>query len=385
MNHKAKNIDKIYPRLRVISSAFFYRAVPISLNKKKYSNAEYIQIREAARIGSDDWNKEELFMMDWNRLHESKERRAEVIDFPRRLSWLKNYSPANLMLVPVNENGVPRSLTGLLYMLPVSIAREHGLGERYDGDYPRGRGAWPYLPFDLDGQDDVTKLQNAFSAYIWPFLNSSCKSSFSNNDPLIMLSNSLSYWANKLDSFIQSKTKEQGHVPFEDDEQASLFKKYKDYGITRPRYGFDLWSGEKEVRQITQELIEYADTTGRIREIIDSVKANRTHDDFSDKWSHAKEDFERSFYHKRNKVKVNFIEVMDDLPCFSDQSEFDENLMWEDLMATISVTDRRVVVMLRKGYTKYSEIADILGYKNHSPVSKAMKRIQAAAKEVLET
>jgi len=54
----------------------------------------------------------------------------------------------------------------------------------------------------------------------------------------------------------------------------------------------------------------------------------------------------------------------------------------------ISVLDpkeRRVVICLRNGITKMAEIGKLLGYANHSPISKALKQIrQKAAKYLLQ-
>lgn len=38
-----------------------------------------------------------------------------------------------------------------------------------------------------------------------------------------------------------------------------------------------------------------------------------------------------------------------------------------------------MVVLLRSGTTKLTEIADIMGYRNYSPISKRLKRIRDTA------
>jgi len=42
--------------------------------------------------------------------------------------------------------------------------------------------------------------------------------------------------------------------------------------------------------------------------------AHRIEDDFSDRWSCAREDFERKLYRKRVKVQVRFVELTDTIP-----------------------------------------------------------------------
>jgi hypothetical protein len=45
--------------------------------------------------------------------------------------------------------------------------------------------------------------------------------------------------------------------------------------------------------------------------------------------------------------------------------------------------DRHVAVCLRNGHTRVSEISELLGYANHSTVSKKLARIRAHAKRLL--
>ena len=48
----------------------------------------------------------------------------------------------------------------------------------------------------------------------------------------------------------------------------------------------------------------------------------------------------------------------------------EDNLVFADFLALLDERERQVVVLLRSGYTKVGDVAGILGYKNHSPVSK---------------
>ena len=80
-----------------------------------------------------------------------------------------------------------------------------------------------------------------------------------------------------------------------------------------PRKGSDIWSGEQQAAEFVELTVEAADRTGRLRDILDGVRCHRVQDDFSNQWSHAKEDFERKLNHKRSKVKVTFVEL-DDQP-----------------------------------------------------------------------
>jgi hypothetical protein len=114
------------------------------------------------------------------------------------------------------------------------------------------------------------------------------------------------------------------------------------------------------------------------------VKSNRVEDDFSPCWSHAKEDFECKIHRKRMKTRVTFVELNDTVPVHGPESEIHEKLLWEDFVAFLDKKERRIVVCLRSGLTRVGEIADELGYANHSPVCKALKRIREKAIRYME-
>jgi len=130
---------------------------------------------------------------------------------------------------------------------------------------------------------------------------------------------------------------------------------------------------------LTQEIIETADKNGNLRAIIDAVRSYRVEEDFSARWSYAREDFEQKLYHKRSKIKVSFVELDDTIPVLGPESKVHENLIWEDFLALLDPKERRIVVLLRNGESKLSEIAKLFGYTNHSPISKALSRIRQKA------
>ncbi len=59
-------------------------------------------------------------------------------------------------------------------------------------------------------------------------------------------------------------------------------------------------------------------------------------------------------------------------------------MVYGDFLAVLGPRDRQIVVLLRSGVTKLGEAAEILGYKNHSAVSKQLKKILAQAQEFLD-
>ena len=138
--------------------------------------------------------------------------------------------------------------------------------------------------------------------------------------------------------------------------------------------------GEEDAREATSELVDQADHNGKLRGIIEDIRSHRVEEDFSDRWSYAREDFERQLYHKRSKTKISFVELSDTIPVHGPESEVHANLIYEDFMAFLNPKERQIVICLRSGNTKVGDVARELGYANHSPVSKALARIREKAK-----
>jgi len=80
---------------------------------------------------------------------------------------------------------------------------------------------------------------------------------------------------------------------------------------------------------------------------------------------------------------VTFVELDDTIPVHGADKELDENLLWDDVFALVEPKDHRVVVCLRSGVTRVSEIATLLAYANHSAVSKKLARIRERARPLL--
>jgi hypothetical protein len=191
-----------------------------------------------------------------------------------------------------------------------------------------------------------------------------------------------------IDMVAQKRARGFGRTQFEDKKQKADYLKYRHKmppGVTlqTPLFGGDIWRGQHEALEATREMVDVADKHGNLRAILDAVRSHRIHDDFSQRWSFEREDFERKVYSKRNKVKVTFVELDETVPVHGPQSEIHENLLWEDFFALLDAKERNIVVCLRNGATRL-DIAKDLGYANHSPVSKALTRIHLKAKRLLD-
>jgi DNA-directed RNA polymerase specialized sigma24 family protein len=130
--------------------------------------------------------------------------------------------------------------------------------------------------------------------------------------------------------------------------------------------------------------VEAADETGRLRDILEAVRAHRLADDFSDRWSYAKEDFERKLNHKRSKVKVIFAELPDTTTVHGPETEVIGNAAVTDFMTLLNPRQREIVVLLQNGTTKLTDIADIMGYASHGAVSKRLSKIRDIAAQFFD-
>ena len=204
----------------------------------------------------------------------------------------------------------------------------------------------------------------------------------------MIVSESLDFWADHLHEVIEKRWATFPRVPFDEDEPDQLRDAIEasddEISVLRPKMGGTIWHGEDEALGITREMLENADQKYELRETIELVLRKQVQDDFSETWSHEKEDFERSFYHKRAKTKVFFREIKDDVVSINPLSTIEGNDILNEIMTIVSPKERQVVLCLRSGIMRQKEIAESLGYANHSSVSRLLKRIAKKAKRIIE-
>jgi hypothetical protein len=218
---------------------------------------------------------------------------------------------------------------------------------------------------------------------LWP---QSPISAFSRDDPVRLLAHNLDFWVPPVTEVIQdilrelpsseSSTEEdlpQGPVVLEDGTPLT------GAAFGRPRMGSDVWRGEAEAAEVVARVLERADTGGQLRGVLDTVRSHRVEDDFSERWSRTREDFERRLYSKRSKVKVRFVELHDTIPVQGPETEIVGNQVCADFLALLDPVDRQVVVLLTSGTTRLGDVAEAMGYRTHSAISKRLARIRQQA------
>jgi hypothetical protein len=274
----------------------------------------------------------------------------------------------------------------LFHLLPRAAIERHGLPLLRSGQWPYFAESGEinrYLPADFE-----TRLERAWAHTVWRHLISGSPiRAFSESDPIRLLAHSLDFWLPPVTAVIQGFLRS---MPVVDNGVEEIHPHLTDGTVfdsvvmANPRMGTDLWRGEAEAGEFLRATVEEADADGRLRGILDAVRSNRVEDDFSGHWSHAREDFERKLYHKRLKIKVRFVELTDTIPVQGPETEVEANLVFADFLALLDRQERQVVVLLQSGVTKVGDVASILGYKNHSPVSKRLARIRKKAAEYFD-
>lgn len=335
-------------------------------------------------------SEETVTLMEWNLLWEAGHIRPQFFEsrLPERLRWLDKYEGHNIYLIPRFPTNRYYAYSSLFHLLPQRTLRHFGLPLLRKGlwpnSYPDNR-LGRFLPPNFD-----SLLEKAFAAHVWPIISPGSKlCAFGKSDPIKILAHNPDFWLPYIYKTIENRLKSLGRAEFDSDEQIKKFERLSQelpHGIkaARPLRGGTIWMGEEEAWEATKEMVDLADQNGRLRGIIDAIRSNRVEDDFSNCWSYAREDFERKLHRKRSRIKVTFVELDETIPVHGPESEIHEDLLWEDFLGLLDSREKRIVVCLRNGLTRVGEISKMLGYANHSPVSKALAKIRRKAINYLE-
>jgi hypothetical protein len=374
----------MYPRLTNLSVGFMKRAIvrPVETTRPEYVTVSLpIPDRD-----DDDTIKKHLAVAEWNLLWEAGQYRRRFFDdqdLTADLERIADRGDFNIIFVPRTSSRY-YEYAPLFHLLSRRTAEHFGL--------PLLRaGQWPYSmePFDIGEflpHDFEDRLARAWAWTVWPHLNSgSSLVAFSDREPIKMLAHTLDFWLPAVTEVIQETLRDfpvtvgEGELPTE--------IRLTDGSVLEgavpgwPRKGGDLWRGEEEAAEFVEWTVEQADTTGQLRAIMDAVKAHLVEDDFSPRWSYAREDFERKLYRKRNKISVRFVELRDTIPVQGPETEVEGRIVTADFMALLNAREREIVVLLSSGLTSLTDVAKELGYANHSPISKKLAQIRKQAEK----
>jgi len=367
-----------YPRMYNLSAGFMFNSI---LRADTPAPPEYVTLPHR-HGGSGDlaWTGA---VGRWNCLWESAQFRRRHFDeseLPAEVAKIADTGDNNVVFVPRTRTRY-HEYAPLFHLLPAATLRRYGLPLLVAGQWPFTATLADldnYLPADFE-----SRLARAWASTVWRCLSpGSPLTAFGGDEPIRLLAHNLDFWLPAVTEVMQDRL---SYVPEVNNGIESVPAILQDGSVLHgahvgnPRKGSDIWRGEADAETAVAETVEYADSTGRLRDILDAVRAHRLADDFSDRWSFAKEDFERKLHRKRAKVKVTFVELTDTVPVQSPETEVIGSMVCADFMALLDPRDRHIVVLLNSGVTRMTEVASILGYANHSAVSKRLNRIRVQA------
>lgn len=365
-----------YPALWNASAGFIYEVI---LRAEAPQPPEYVTV--PLNRGEDI--KLSLGVSEWNLLWEAAQFRRRMFDhreLPAKLRKVADRGDANVVFVPRTKSRY-YEYAPLYHLLPRRTVERFGLPLLCRGQWPFMVQAAPvdrYLPTDFE-----TRLSRAWGAEVWRHLMpGSGIGGFSGSDPIRLLAHNLDFWLPPVTEVMQEVLRtlpvvDKGVVDGPPLLEDGTF--LEGAVMANPRMGSDLWRGEEEAADTVTWVVEQADADGRLRAILDAVRSNRVEEDFSPRWTFAREDFERKLYRKRAKVQVRFVELTDTIPVQGPESEVVEHMVYGDFLALLSPRDRQIVVLLRSGVTTLTDVARIMGYGSHSAVSKRLQRIRREA------
>jgi len=158
--------------------------------------------------------------------------------------------------------------------------------------------------------------------------------------------------------------------------------------LRTPKNSFIPYFDADYINEVMDRVVKRVITEQNWQPMLDIVKAMPCEEDFENWDTFVRRDFLRKWNHSRSKnVQTVSLEA-----CLEDgdhaiyevkdeSADFEDDIASEDYYARfksqLSPKDRQILQMRLDGYT-YAEIADELGYKNHSGV---IKRISAITKE----
>jgi hypothetical protein len=378
---RTEDAPEEFPALRNFSAGMMYEGIIRPLQPEP---PQFITIPMGSGPGSREL-KNAVSM--WNMIWEAGQFRRRFFnedELPAPIAKLADLGDINFTFVPRSRSRY-FEYAPLYHLLPKAALSRAGL--------PRVRsGAWPFMADwgDIDRHlppDFGRRLTEAWARTVWPHLISGSRlDAFSDADPIRILAHNLDFWIPAVTEIIQDVL---GTFPEVDKGRAAGPVPLVDGGFLNeavtgnPRMGGTIWEGEEEAAEVVAAVVDAADQTGGLRSVIDAVRSNRVEDDFSDRWSYEREDFERRLYGKRRKVRVRFVELTDSTPVQAPESDLFGNVVTSDFLALLNREQRQIVVLLSSGLRQH-EVAEHLGYANHSPVSKRLAQIRKQAERYFE-
>lgn len=377
--------------MRHISNAFFHQAEITQVDRWEHGPLELVFLSEPKE------KRFELtaYVQEWNSTQRAGFfRSSEAIDGLRKyVPWLEERRNPNMILVPTR--GATSELDVMLAsLLPDALLAKHGL--------ERKRPGLGLLMFGGFESTYGTKARLAFAQHIWSRLAPRARfseSAFAPDSPLRLLAGDTRFWAHRLYRLALDRRDTNFEPTAHDDEKWKPIEELRQvilkqipqeerhlFKVERPLMGGTIWDvfDADERDDVLRAVIDGDDVMESLEPVIDLLHRHHVHEDFSDRHSWIKEDFERSFYSKRSRLKVDLLETVDDAPAYDlEPNEPYEQVLFRDIIAMLDQKERRLVIALRMGKNA-STIARESGLRGHASVSRRIAALKTKVAGLLE-
>lgn len=326
-------------------------------------------------------------------------RPGESLEFFQRLwpSIAKSGNPNKFIVPSIGEYTELHAM--LASVVPSATLARYGIKEKRKANF------WLHpLGFDDDEPSPrayARAASRAFSAYLWPRLvrrSGLRMPDFSPRSSLRLLADDSRYWMNRLyrvaiaraEGFEEADQDDDRWRPIETFEKRaraalpdldwSLFE------FRRPLKGGYLWwpDDQDECDAVIDEMLSGHAVMDSITPVVDALLSQGAHEDFAETYSWIKDSFERSFYHRRAKLKVSLVQTTDDAPCWdADEPSGYDAVLFRDVLAMLDLKDRHLVIGLRHG-ENLSSLARASGLRSHAGLARRLKALRARLKTVLQ-
>ena len=388
--------------MRVLSNAFFATAEIVQSDRWDYGPLELVFLADAPTVTADQPPHSHLLnsyaVSQWNQSASAGfARDGEALEILKaQFPSLDRRKNPNIIMVPERADGLTELDIMLASLLPDPALAKWKL--------PRLRASMALLLVGHRGLDSnfAARTRAAFSDLIWHKLSPQSRSrqaAFSTNSSLRVLAGDPTFWMHRLyrlclawrDEFFTEvdEAAEPSWKPL-----AALRQKFLDsipeedrekFKVRRPLRGGELWDEKDEDDR--NSVLDAAICGGGVVESLDPVvevlNTHRCHDDFAACHSWIKEDFERSFYSKRAKLKVDLVETVDDAPVWASMdNEGYEHALFRDVLSFLDLREKRLVLALRSGRT-VSDIASQQGLSGHASISRKIKALKLKVRRLI--
>lgn len=380
--------------MRVMSNAFFNSAEIVQLDKWEHGPLEIVFVDRD--LESPTRLEEDYAITMWNMAHDGGHLRpGDIFDsVTSQVPGIARRTNPNIFLAPRLSSGYSELHAMLASLLPDPALQAAQIKR------PRANLALSLVGRYQLPDDYAFRVEMAFASFIWSKLfpgTRNQRSAFARTSTARILAGDVRFWMQRILRVALDRRETRMTSVKDDPEWKPLClldqefrRELADEDLTkfqlrRPLYGGDLWDPESPTDRegVIQEAIDGGGSQQSLAPILDLLRTQRAHDDFSNCYSWVKEDFERSFYSKRARLKVELISTIDDAPVW-DTSDCDgySALLFRDLLAFVDPKERKLLLAIREGQTP-CEIAKAEGLRGHATISRRIAALKRRIASIL--